>query len=49
MTTHTFEESGHIIGIPDRYLTRDVETALVESGPRVAVAIAETVKRERGA
>ena len=41
--THLFEENGHQIGIPDRYMTAEVQLALIERGPRVAVALCEQV------
>jgi hypothetical protein len=38
---NVFEEAGHVIGIPARYLRRrHVDSALIEQGPRVACAIA---------
>jgi hypothetical protein len=39
--THTFEQDGHVIGIPDAYMSADVLTSLAEQGPRVGHAIAE--------
>ena len=40
MITQTFEESGHVCGIPDRYLRKE-GTTLVEVGPRATVALIE--------
>jgi hypothetical protein len=39
--TYTFEESGHVIGIPDRYMTDEVARMLDELGPRATVALIE--------
>lgn len=40
MSTQTFEESGHVCGIPERYL-REESTTLLEVGPRATVALIE--------
>jgi hypothetical protein len=40
MTTQVFEESGHVCGIPERYLRKEA-TTLVEVGPRATVALIE--------
>jgi hypothetical protein len=36
-----YEQDGHVIGIPWRFWSRDVETAMNEEGPRVACATAD--------
>ena len=36
-----YEQEGHVIGIPWRFWSRDIESAMQEQGPRVACATAE--------
>jgi hypothetical protein len=40
MGTQVLEESGHVCGIPDRYLRKEA-TTLIEVGPRCTVALIE--------
>jgi hypothetical protein len=41
--TQDFEESGHVIGIPDRYL-RDYSDSITELGPRTTVNLIDSTE-----